>query len=213
MIDESGVLEKLKVSTDDCDVVSLTDEEVFRLIAIGKTIEEYFGSTRDIEWALDHNGQIHLLQARPITIDFTETEYEIVHEFDSALPSSFAWITTANISEMMSGATTPLTSSTFLRAADYGVTDLFSKSRALDHPLYYETNILQYQKHAFINYIETLAINKHTNFDASKESYDVSIFGEVKHELNEETAISYHRSWYPLHQRISLLRPNTFFRI
>lgn len=47
---------------------SLEDDEIFQLAKIGKSIEELFRSPQDIEWAFDREGQIHILQSRPITV-------------------------------------------------------------------------------------------------------------------------------------------------
>lgn len=38
-----------------------------RLVEMARRAEEAFGSPQDIEWALDHDGQLYLLQSRPIT--------------------------------------------------------------------------------------------------------------------------------------------------
>jgi pyruvate,water dikinase len=59
-------------------------------------LEKYYGDARDIEWAI-HDGEIYLLQARPITSFDTESEFDLIHEFDSALCCDKEWLTTANI--------------------------------------------------------------------------------------------------------------------
>jgi phosphoenolpyruvate synthase/pyruvate phosphate dikinase len=46
---------------------SLGDEEIIKLASIGNSIEELFKSSQDIEWAIDHNGEVSILQSRPIT--------------------------------------------------------------------------------------------------------------------------------------------------
>ncbi len=46
---------------------SLDDDEVIRLASIGESIEKLFNSPQDIEWAIDHEGNVHVLQSRPIT--------------------------------------------------------------------------------------------------------------------------------------------------
>jgi phosphohistidine swiveling domain-containing protein len=51
-------------------MVSLSDEQVRRLSALGAQVEAHFGGPQDIEWAIDASGQIALLQARPITTLF-----------------------------------------------------------------------------------------------------------------------------------------------
>jgi len=46
---------------------SLDDREVIRLAEMGDSIEEFFESPQDVEWAIDQQGEINLLQSRPIT--------------------------------------------------------------------------------------------------------------------------------------------------
>jgi len=55
---------------------SLEDDEVFRLSKLGKSIENLFGSPQDIEWALDREDQIHILQSRPITVNLEKDSEE-----------------------------------------------------------------------------------------------------------------------------------------
>jgi pyruvate,water dikinase len=45
----------------------LADEELKQLNGLGRTIEKHYGSPQDIEWAIDGNGRLNVLQARPIT--------------------------------------------------------------------------------------------------------------------------------------------------
>ena len=44
------------------DAVQLTE-----LAALAKTVQRHFGSHQDVEWALDRDGVLHVLQARPVT--------------------------------------------------------------------------------------------------------------------------------------------------
>ncbi|XP_013794711.1 uncharacterized protein LOC106478695 [Limulus polyphemus] len=79
-------------------------------LAIGQTgilIEEYFGSLRDIEWAVVKEF-IYILQARPVTSADAETEFEIIHQFDTPLHSENEFLCKVNFGEVMPGATTPL---------------------------------------------------------------------------------------------------------
>ncbi len=47
---------------------SLLDSEVIELSKIAKSIEDCFDAPQDIEWAIDRDGEIHILQTRPITV-------------------------------------------------------------------------------------------------------------------------------------------------
>jgi pyruvate,water dikinase len=46
----------------------LTDAEIAALRDIARRVERHYGRPQDIEWAIDHAGEIHLLQSRPETV-------------------------------------------------------------------------------------------------------------------------------------------------
>jgi pyruvate,water dikinase len=46
----------------------LTPEQTAELASLAVKIEKYFGSPRDIEWAIDKGGRVFILQARPLNI-------------------------------------------------------------------------------------------------------------------------------------------------
>lgn len=50
------------------DIACLQDEQIFALAEIGKQVERHYGKPQDIEWALDQDGNILLLQSRPETV-------------------------------------------------------------------------------------------------------------------------------------------------
>jgi pyruvate, water dikinase len=49
-------------------VASVSDQELVTLKEIARKVERHYGRPQDIEWAIDHSGQIHLLQSRPETV-------------------------------------------------------------------------------------------------------------------------------------------------
>jgi pyruvate,water dikinase len=57
-------------------VPAITDEEIIRLTEAAKNIEAHYGSPQDIEWAIDENGKLFILQARPETVHSRETAKE-----------------------------------------------------------------------------------------------------------------------------------------
>ncbi|GAA2247715.1 rifamycin-inactivating phosphotransferase [Streptomyces indiaensis] len=63
---------------------ALTDEQVLRLVRLGRRIEEHFGRPQDIEWCLGDDG-FHFVQSRPITTLFPipETDDEDNHVYVS----------------------------------------------------------------------------------------------------------------------------------
>ncbi len=46
----------------------LTDEQLMALREVGRQIERHYGRPQDIEWALDQDGAVLLLQSRPETV-------------------------------------------------------------------------------------------------------------------------------------------------
>lgn len=53
----------------------LTEEDMKDLARIALIIERHFGRPQDIEWAIDHNGKLFILQSRPLTV-ISEREKE-----------------------------------------------------------------------------------------------------------------------------------------
>ena len=49
-------------------VPAVTDEEIIRLTEEAKRIERHYGVPQDIEWAIDEEGRLFILQARPETV-------------------------------------------------------------------------------------------------------------------------------------------------
>lgn len=64
----SGGIEEIDTPDDLRDRACLTEEEVIELARIAMIIERHFGRPQDIEWAIDNDGRIFLLQSRPLTI-------------------------------------------------------------------------------------------------------------------------------------------------
>lgn len=71
----------------------LSDDELRAIVALGQRIERLFGCPQDIEGSITASGEIRILQARPIAID-----YRRLHVF-----------TNANVTESFPGVTTALT--------------------------------------------------------------------------------------------------------
>ena len=52
------------IATQPC----LTDDQLMALREVGRKIERHYGKPQDIEWALDQDGNLLLLQSRPETV-------------------------------------------------------------------------------------------------------------------------------------------------
>ena len=110
--DEGGVV--ISEVPEDRAVLSLEEVEV--LFSGARAIAEALGEPLDLEWAIDREGRLWWLQARPITtlplpLDSLDTDgVDPTHVY-----------TRCNIGEMMPGAVTPLTLSVTVRGIDYGI--------------------------------------------------------------------------------------------
>lgn len=60
-------VQSVLISPEKRQESSLCDSEVMELSKIAKSIENRFKVPQDIEWAIDKEGEIHILQTRPIT--------------------------------------------------------------------------------------------------------------------------------------------------
>jgi pyruvate,water dikinase len=58
---------RVDVPAERRDAPCLDDERLARLVAVAKLVEGHFGSHQDVEWAIDRDGALLVLQARPVT--------------------------------------------------------------------------------------------------------------------------------------------------
>jgi phosphohistidine swiveling domain-containing protein len=99
----------------------LSEEELNQLRSEALRAEAEYGAALDLEWAIDAEGQLYWLQARPITSLPSDP-----NELDTA-PAPGAVYTWCNIGEMMPGAVTPLTFSVTGRGIDIGMQRMYRK--------------------------------------------------------------------------------------
>jgi len=63
-----GGLEHRRLEPGETDAPSLEDRELTTLAEWGLRMEEHFGAPQDVEWAIDEERQIWILQARPLAL-------------------------------------------------------------------------------------------------------------------------------------------------
>ena len=156
-----------------CSDDLLNEDEIKRLYETGKKIRTVFAEEKDLEWAI-HNGQLYLLQMRPITTEIIDIE-----EFDRDDDLSGHLFTKRNVGEMMPGAVTPLTLSTSAKAIDYGMRYMLYKAGVYSSP--YEEKPLRLissiSGHLFFDM--NLLYNMYTKVGiANPQSMNLSIMGE-----------------------------------
>ncbi len=65
----SGGTQSVAIESERQNRPALTDEQVVRLVQLGRRIEAHFGQPQDIEWCLADE-ELHIVQSRPITTLF-----------------------------------------------------------------------------------------------------------------------------------------------
>ena len=101
VLDSAGVgrLQEEEVPEPDRNIGSLSDEQVEQVVEAGLAIEERFGCPQDIEFCIDADGRLFVLQSRPVTG---------VEQATSAAGNPLVW-DNSNIIESYSGVTSPMT--------------------------------------------------------------------------------------------------------
>lgn len=113
MDDETSVKE---VTLDDNkrNRFCLSEEVALKLAKLGVIMEKFFGTPRDIEFAVTSDNRIYLLQSRPITALNNFTEYELVHDNDSAFMTDTDICTKGNVGEVVLGSFSRFSQANFL---------------------------------------------------------------------------------------------------
>lgn len=63
-----GDLREIPVPDEKKGKQCITDEQIKQLTHYALTLEEYYGSPQDVEWAIGGDGKIYILQSRPLRI-------------------------------------------------------------------------------------------------------------------------------------------------
>lgn len=66
--DVDGGIHEVAVPSEKQSAACLTDEQIVQIAFYGQQLEEHYKCAQDIEWAIDNNGKIMILQSRPLKI-------------------------------------------------------------------------------------------------------------------------------------------------
>ena len=133
--------------------------------------EQHFGRPLDLEWAIDDEGALYWLQARPITT------LETMLSLDTPVENS-ELITRCNIGEMLPGAATPLTLSVFAEPLDWGLLEMTRRTGALRGLTHTPRFIVHVENHLFMNLSSMFYIARNVA-GASREAIEMNIIGKV----------------------------------
>lgn len=108
-MDDLSAVTETELDEENRKKLCLSEDIALRLAKLATILEKFFGSPRDIEFAITKDKRIFLLQSRAITALNNFTDYEIAHETDSAVMGGYDIYTRANVGEVLSGAVSKLT--------------------------------------------------------------------------------------------------------
>jgi pyruvate,water dikinase len=151
--------------------------------------EAEFGCPLDLEWAIDRDGELYWLQARPITT----LDLPAVDELDD--PVDPAWqLTSYNVAEWMPGAMPPLSWSVVGPSYIAAIAELYVRAGLPKETVDRVPILVNVQGHAFINMSSFYLLGSQM-FGMDKASSDLTLTGMVLPEAKLPPAA-------PLHARL-----------
>jgi pyruvate,water dikinase len=60
--------ERVDVPAERQETACLDDERLAALVEVARRVERHFGCHQDIEWAIDRDGELFVVQSRPVTV-------------------------------------------------------------------------------------------------------------------------------------------------
>ncbi|XP_043593465.1 putative phosphoenolpyruvate synthase [Bombus pyrosoma] len=166
---ENGVV-TIELNDQENKTICLSEKIALRLATIGVDLEMLFGSARDIEWAVV-NENIYLLQARPITTLYTWTDFELMHELDSGVPSDIDIFTFANVGEVFPYPISPLSISMTNRVLNSSTATAF---QSLDRIFFHIVTMK-----CCVNYYNMFLRNPSETITLLNKVADIAISGAV----------------------------------
>ena len=80
----SGGTHASDLTSRESSTLSISTDTALKLAEIGVKLDEFYGTPRDIEWAV-LDGRIYLLQCRPVTALDAWSDFELTHELGKAM--------------------------------------------------------------------------------------------------------------------------------
>lgn len=178
----------------------LSKQEIETLVEIAKKIETYYGCPQDIEWAIDEEDRLHIVQSRPITtLKLHDDEKQEEHLLDNA-----------NIVESFPGLTLPLTQSfvmgvyekTFIssfKLIGFSENEIKKNHRSFSHLIHFYKGYSFYNLTSWFSILQLIPFSK-KYIETWKlmlgVSQDLNITNKPKRNLLETTYITLRSSCY-----------------
>lgn len=86
VVGRNGGMERTSVPPAERSLPALSDGELETLVVTALQIETYMKSPQDIEWAIDHDGRLFVLQSRPLRLAATSIARRDTDEVTSRYP-------------------------------------------------------------------------------------------------------------------------------
>jgi phosphohistidine swiveling domain-containing protein len=151
---------------------AILDENIRRdLVASALTAETAEGRPLDLEWAVDAGGEIHWLQARPITHLPPDP-----NELDTPITDPTHVYTRCNVGEMFPGACTPLSYSFTARSIDVGMQMMHVQVGIQDAVVPQMRFLMMNSGHLFLN-LSTMSETATHALGSSAEQLALSVCG------------------------------------
>lgn len=172
----------------------LSTDVALKLARISVILEKFFGSPRDIEFAVTKDKRIYLLQSRAITALNNFTDYEIIHERDSAFMSCQEVLTKANVGEVLCGAVSPLTLTVVREIIDIQTEKRFHLGKeTLLNPKFFPIS----HQHVLMDAYKLFFMGLSKDIQVMDHAMYLSVFGNNVLELHPEILqITHHRNVY-----------------
>lgn len=161
------------------DAPLLSAKQLQKMLKEALAAEDKSGFPLDMEWAIDDDGDLYWLQARPIT-----TLGADINELDTPLLDEKHIYTRCNVSEALPGALCPLTHSVTGRGLEVGMQRLFIDFGILekvDDNWYVMAN---FYGHMFMN-LSTMSWTSLKAFGTNADDLALAVCGRLIPELNE----------------------------